>query len=226
MHAYFNFGSEFLDLIQSPSVQPNRLSCIDSNLSVVVNGNTVTFLNLECQLPDTIDLNPDDGNVVKASFAKQTIQQSMQISELGAYCNLQGCCKVTNELAYAVDSRCNLFAVKPSTSTGANGQWSYSCVTSENIPFSGGFSAVTPVLDCNAATIHYLSKQLQWMDMAGSRTIRRSLALYNPTAVDTVTSDGAANGTLAVSEGRCLSIWDHRMKENGITIAHYCVILN
>lgn len=218
--AYFNFGSDFLGLIDSPTIQANRLSCIDENLSMVVNGKTLTMLDLNCDVIDssTVEGVPDDGNVVKHSFAHPSRKVSIDIPEMKAKSSFQGCCRVSAELAYAVDSRTGVVVARANSFSG---HWACSYIKSDRAPFSGGFAAIASIDGTNTATTcHYLSKQLQWMDVSNGHSIRTCGSLFNPTAIAAV----GGTGQVAITEGRCLSTWDHRMKENGITYSiHYSV---
>jgi hypothetical protein len=227
--AYFNFGLDLLGLAYSPSVQPNRLACIDEGTSIAVAGSTLALLDLNCADidPGAVEGTPDNGNVVKHSFASPLIRESIAVPQVSPGSSLQGCCRVTSGLAYAVDSRANVVVAR----AGGAGGWSCSHVGAGNVPFSDGFSAIAAIDSASAVTCHYLSRRLQWTDVAGGVSARGTSALFNPTAIAAIGGNGPAAGSVAVTEGRCISIWDHRMKENGMRQLHLliacclCIIL-
>ena len=211
--AIFNFGSNLIDPIIAPSVQPNRLSCLSESQSIVVNGRTVSIVNTntkELQL-SSVQEQPDAGNVVKHQFAEPSVCVSMAVSEIAASSCLQGCCRVGDGLAYAVDSRLNVVVAREQVK---DTKWDYSFLPADSCPFTNGFSAVTALSESDiAVTNHYLSKMMKWVDVRNGQSIRSSITLYNPTAITSM--DTSNSSCVAISEGRCLSIWDHRIKENG-----------
>ena len=216
MAAHFGSFPFITKGICDPSVQPNRLVCLDRENIAVCDGNSLHLLTINQITVDENNCAIDDGNVLISSAYSCGHHEMMQYESSGP---LQSICRVESTSSVACVNAAGGVFMTSYKAREVSGIESYEFTGTHTSPRSEATGAGWAGICCLAdslATAHYMSKEISWVDTTTLQTIRSSVSTGNPTCL---APGDAAVGTESVlvtgDMTGAVCIWDARQGGRG-----------
>jgi hypothetical protein len=215
-----------LDCLSDPSFQPTRLVCLDSQSSVLCNGDKLYTLTLKDNSQDQFISEPDSGNVCRKNNLVLDDLQSLCVTE--SRYPLQSVQKIRGNVAVAsVDSNgylC-LAQLKQSNNGYSFGEklgWNTNC---SDFHYSTGWAGLVEAYN-TLVTAKFSSREITWNDIETGRTTHRSLLMSSPTCIASSSSIGMSESIAIVGDHTGgVSVWDGRQGDRGSPCAFFSLSL-